>query len=180
MSNQGFIKIDRGIVDHWVFKDPYLRMWIYLIKIASFEDSKKPVEIVIIERKLVRGEFMTSMKAIQNKLDLPFKDVRRCLDKFKKNNMIVKTSGRGKNIPYVAKIVNYDKWQGNYTFKPHSSNIHKSFKSQHNNNYKNYNNGNNENRKWIYQCEVCEKQETAEIHDLQITCCNQDMVRNSV
>ena len=39
MSDQGFIKIDRGIVDHWVFKDPYLRMWIYIIKIASFDDS---------------------------------------------------------------------------------------------------------------------------------------------
>ena len=28
--------------------------------------------------------------------------------------MIKKTVGRGKNIPYVAKIINYDKWQGIY------------------------------------------------------------------
>ena len=122
-----------------------------------------------------------NMKAIQNKLDLPFKDVRRCLDKFKKHNMIVKTSGRGKNIPYVAKIVNYDKWQGDYTFKPHSNNIHKSFKSQHKNNYKNYNNGNNENiQNWIYHCEVCKKQEHTIIHNLAVDCCDLQMTRYSV
>ena len=28
--------------------------------------------------------------------------------------MIKKTVGRGKDIPYVAKIINYDKWQGKY------------------------------------------------------------------
>jgi hypothetical protein len=118
VSNQGFIKIERGIVDHWVFKsDPECRIWIYLIILVKFSNSNKPVKIGKVERILDRGEFISSISKIAAELDLTYNQVRRCLDLFKKNNMIVKTCGRGKGIPYVAKLVNYEKWQGDYTFK---------------------------------------------------------------
>ena len=43
--------------------------------------------------------------------------------------MIKKTVGRGKGIPYIAKIVNYDKWQGQYTFKKQSKDNQKTLDS---------------------------------------------------
>ena len=138
MSNQGFFILDREIVNHWVFKkDPEFRIWIYLIRIAQFQNQSKPVMIGKQQRYLKRGEFLCSMEGISNELDVPVRSVRRCLDLFKKNDMIRKTVGRGKNIPYVAKIVNYDKWQGEYTIKTQSKNIQKTFKPQHTNNYNN-------------------------------------------
>tara|TARA_S200002703_G_scaffold159309_1_gene172307 strand:+ start:3491 stop:4042 length:552 start_codon:yes stop_codon:yes gene_type:complete len=150
----GFIKLERGIVDHWVFtKDPEFRIWVYLIFLAKFSASKKPVIIGNQERVLDRGEFITSTDKVAAELGLKYNQVRRCLDLFKKNDMIRKTVGRGKNIPYVAKIVNYDKWQGEYTIKTQSKNIQKTFKTQHTNNY---NNEYKEITYWLYKCEVCD------------------------
>jgi len=188
MNSQGFVKIERDIVHHWVFKsDPECRIWIYLIILVKFSNSNKPVKIGKVERILDRGEFISSISKIAAELDLTYNQVRRCLDLFKKNNMIVKTCGRGKGIPYVAKLVNYDKHQGDYTFKKaiktQSKNNHKSFKMQHTNNYNNYNNGYNE-KLYIYKCEVCETilQNETTITDLDITCptCNVSSIRHLV
>ena len=146
MSNQGFFILDREIVNHWVFKKaPEFRIWIYLIRIAQFQNQSKPVMIGKQQRYLKRGEFLCSMEGISNELDVPVRSVRRCLDLFKKNDMIKKTTGRGKGIPYVAKLVNYEKWQGKYKFIKQSSVNHESIKSQYYNNGNNGNNVNNEN-----------------------------------
>lgn len=154
MANRGFIKLDRDIVNHWIFKDPDFRIWIYLIELAQFEHQHKPIEIGNQERYLQRGEFLTSMDRIATDLKVDKGVVRRMLDKLKKNNMIIKTVGRGKGIPYIAKIVNYDKWQGIYTFKKQSKDNQKTFKTQYYNNENNGNNVNNEKEIYIYQCEV--------------------------
>jgi DNA-directed RNA polymerase subunit RPC12/RpoP/DNA-binding transcriptional regulator YhcF (GntR family) len=184
MSNQGFIKLDRGIVDHWVFqKDPELRIFVYLINLAKYSNNQKPVVIGKQQRVLDRGEFISSIGKIAEKLDLKHNQVRRVLDLFKNCDMIKKTAGRGKNIPYVAKIVNYDKYQGIYTIKEQSKHNQSTFKMQHTNNYNNYNNGYNE-KLYIYKCEVCETilQNETTITDLDITCptCNVASIRHLV
>ena len=181
MSNQGFIKIDRGIVDHWVFqKDPELRIFVYLIELAKYSNNQKPVVIGKQQRVLDRGEFVTSIGKIAEKLDLKHNQVRRVLDLFKNCNMIKKTAGRGKNIPYVAKVVNYDKYQGVYTIKEQSKHNQSSFKMQHTNKE---NNANKEITTWLYKCEVCETDiQKSEFHDLLISCqqCGTTGVRHKI
>ena len=180
-SDLGFIKLERGIVDHWVFtKDPEYRIWIYLIFLAKFSNSEKPVKIGKEERVLDRGEFITSIGKIADKLHLKPRVVRRVLDLFKKNNMIKKTAGRGKNIPYVAKVVNYNKWQGEYTIKTQSKGFQEAFKSQHTNKG---NNVNKEIANWLYKCEVCDTDLiVSEFGDLQISCqqCGTTGVRHKI
>jgi len=181
MSTKGFIKLDRDIDEHWVFqRDPEFRIWIYLILKSQFSNQKKPVMIGNTERTLQRGEILTTIERIAGDLNLNPRVVRRCLDLFKKNDMIVKTTGRGKGIPYVAKIVNYEKWQGEYTYqkaiKGQSSVNQKAFKSQYYNNYNNGNNGNNEKANYIYQCEVHQEEfEESYMSDLLTTCTKCDL-----
>ena len=146
--------MDRDVVDHWIFKDPDFRIWVYLIRNAQFENQDKPIDVGDQERYLQRGEFLTSMEKIATDLKVDKGVVRRVLDKLKKNNMIKKTVGRGKGIPYIAKIVNYDKWQGQYTFKKQSKDNQKTFKTQYYNNGYNGNNEDNEKELYIYQCEI--------------------------
>lgn len=185
MSDQGFIKIDRGIVDHWVFKsDPECRIWLYVIWLGQFDIGKKPIKVGGKEMYLKRGEFCCTIQNVADFLQLDYNQVRRCFDLFKKNDMIEKIVEKGYKIPYVAKVVNYDKWQGIYQFKhnqstinPQSKHNQSTFNLQDKNNSNNYNNGYNDKGKWIYQCEVCEKQEINEFHNLQITCCEKDMQR---
>ena len=185
MSNKGFILLDREIVDHWVFKsDPEYRIWNYILFLAQFDKANKPIKPGGKEMYLKRGEFCCKIQNVADFLQLDYNQVRRCFDLFKKNNMIEKIVGRGYKIPYVAKVVNYEKWQGLYEFKHNQSTINRqskhnqsTFNLQGNNNSNNSNNGYNENGKWIYQCEVCEKQEITEFHNLETSCCNQSMVR---
>ena len=168
MGSKGFFKMDRDVVDHWIFKDPDFRIWVYLIRNAQFENQDKPIDIGNQERYLQRGEFLTSMEKIATDLRVDKGVVRRVLDKLKKNNMIKKTVGRGKGIPYVAKIVNYDKWQGQYTFKKQSKDNQKTFKTQY---YNNGNNVDNEKEIYIYQCEVHkEVYQESEYLDMYIPC----------
>ena len=185
MSNKGFILLDREIVDHWVFqKDPEYRIWNYILFIAQFDTANKPINPGGKEMYLKRGEFCCKIQNVADFLQLDYNQVRRCFDLFKKNNMIEKIVEKGYKIPYVAKVVNYEKWQGIYEFKHNQSTINRqsknnqsTFKTQGNNNYNNYNNWNNEKGKWIYQCEVCEKQEITEFSNLETSCCNKSMER---
>lgn len=187
-SDNGFIKLDRGIVDHWVFKDDdALRLWIYLIILAQFENKEKPIPVGSGEKYLKRGEFIISMQRASIDLKINLRRVRRLLDKFKKTDMIVKTVGKGKDIPYVAKIVNYDKWQGHYDFKPKaikrlSNGYQEAFKSQHT---IMVNNGNNVNKSdiifYCYQCPNCESvlANKTPIPDLSVSCnvCQQEGIK---
>ena len=185
MSNKGFILLDREIVDHWVFqRDPEYRIWNWILFKAQFDKANKPIEIGEKQIYLNRGEFCCNLENVAEKLQLKYNQVRRCFDKFKRHGMIEKIVEKGYKIPYVAKVTNYEKWQGIYQYKHNQSTINRqsknnqsTFNLQHNNNSNNSNNGYNDKGKWIYQCEVCEKQEINEFHNLQITCCEKDMQR---
>ena len=155
--NESFIKVSRNIIKHWLFADPdYLIIWIYLLCAAQYTDSKQPIKIGKKERYLVRGEFCTSMETISSLCNVKERKVRTILDNFKENNMIKKTVGRGKDIPYVAKIINYDKWQGKYK--------HESINRQSNDNQATtYYKGNKENNLYkdisespTYKIECCD------------------------
>ena len=145
--NGRFIKIDADITLHWVAQQggDFFLVWIHLIAIAQWKKSKKPIKIGKKEMYLDRGQFCTSMAQIAALLHLKERRVRTILDTLKENDMIKKiVSKKGKDIPYVAKVVNYDKWQGEYEQKSLSSQSndnHKSFKGQHKyKGYKDYNN----------------------------------------
>jgi len=188
VSNKGFILLDREIVDHWVFtKDPEYRIWNWILFKAQFDKANKPIEIGEKQIYLNRGEFCCNLENVAEKLQLKYNQVRRCFDKFKRHGMIEKIVEKGYKIPYVAKVTNYEKWQGIYQYKHNQSTINRqsknnqsTFNLQHNNNSNNSNNGYNDKGKWIYQCEVCEKQEINEFHNLQMTCCDKDMQRISL
>jgi hypothetical protein len=176
--NQGFIKLERGIINHWVFQsDQYFRIWCYLLIIAKHSHSNKPVLIGNRERNLQRGEFITSIEKIASDLQLEYNQVRKVMDKFKINNMIKKTVGKGKNIPYVAKVVNYDKWQGYYPLKDDYVTIKQQSKHNHSATYNNDNNGNNVNNvnkergdRYLFQCSICDYMTSDSHYDLMTDC----------
>jgi hypothetical protein len=161
--NESFIKVSRNIIKHWLFDDPdQLIIWIYLICVAQYTDSQQPIKIGRKERYLKRGEFCTSMEQISHSCKVSERKVRTVLDTLKENNMIAKTVGRGKNIPYVAKVVNYDKWQGLYK--------HVSIKGQSNDNqattyYKEYKENN------LYK-------DISETPTYMIKCCDKVLSKN--
>lgn len=170
---ESFIKLSRNIINHWVFQDSeYLHVWIYLICLSQYVKSKSPIKIGKKERYLTRGEFCTSMEKISLTCNIELSKVRTILDTFKENNMIKKTVGRGKNIPYVAKIINYDKWQGIYNLSTIIAQSKNNQGSTYNKEYKG-NNGYKEKVKlFTYKCEDCDYTKASEYHDLIQSCPN--------
>jgi len=57
----GWIKIERGMKNHWIFQDPeYLRAWIVLLLEVNYSPGK-----ILIKRKLFHYERGESLKSLE-------------------------------------------------------------------------------------------------------------------
>ena len=67
MANKGWIKIERDIVDHWVFQDAeYFRAWMLILLMANHETAK--ILINKVPTVIPRGAFHSSITILAGKL----------------------------------------------------------------------------------------------------------------
>lgn len=103
----GWIKLHRGIFDHWISSDPeYLCVWLRMLTEANFEDKKHLFNGSLIEIK--RGQIIFGLEAWSAKTGVTIAKLRRMLDMLEKDKMI----NRQKTNKYsLISILNYTKYQ---------------------------------------------------------------------
>lgn len=110
MEKHGWIKIDRGLLDHWVFQNAdYLKAWITILLLANHEDRT-----ILVDRHPVlirRGSFFTSVCKLSERLGFDRRKTVRLLEALKKDGMLT-TDGTTHGTTLT--IVNYDKYQGRW------------------------------------------------------------------
>lgn len=99
----GWIKLHRGIFDHWIASDPeYLCVWLRMLTDANFEDKKHLFNGALIEIK--RGQIIFGLEAWSAKTGVTISKLRRLLDMLEKDKMI----DRQKTNKYsLISILNY-------------------------------------------------------------------------
>lgn len=104
----GWIKIERSIIHHWIFQDAeYFRAWVLLILMANHEDRT----ILIRKRPMVvpRGSLYTSTRSLAKAFGWDRKKTVRFIDVLESDGMV---STNGTTSGTTLTIVNYDKYQG--------------------------------------------------------------------
>jgi len=103
----GWIKLHRGIFDHWIAGDPeYLCVWLRMLTDANFEDKKHLFNGALIEIK--RGQIIFGLEAWSAKTGVTISKLRRLLDMLEKDRMI----DRQKTNKYsLISILNYSLYQ---------------------------------------------------------------------
>lgn len=136
MSLNGWIKVHRKMLDHWVSQEPELfAFWMRLLLEANHSDAKRMFNGSLIDIK--RGQTLFGLEAFEAKSGISKKKLRRYLDMLEVEQMI----GRQKTNKYsLISIINYDQYQiegsqeagqGQAEGKPRAS------QGQHRNNVKN-------------------------------------------
>ena len=103
----GWIKLHRGIFDHWISSDPEcLCVWLRMLTDANFEDKKHLFNGALIEIK--RGQIIFGLEAWSAKTGVSISKLRRLLDMLEKDKMI----DRQKTNKYsLISILNYSLYQ---------------------------------------------------------------------
>ncbi len=124
---RGWISIHRGIEEHWIWQDPYLRWWLSILLGVNHTAKKVLLGNRIIE--CGRGQSVCSLGTWAKKWDVDVGKVRRFFDMLKKDGMIVT-----ENVVKSTRITvcNYDRYQ--------SARIRNEFETATNNNVNNVNN----------------------------------------
>jgi DNA-binding transcriptional regulator YhcF (GntR family) len=104
----GWIKLDRQIQDHWVWKDKYSRgqAWVDLIMLANYEDKKTIHKGKVKVCK--RGDVNLSVKYLAERWGWNWRTVKSFLNALESDGMI--TSEYTTNYTTIT-LVNYDKYQ---------------------------------------------------------------------
>lgn len=107
MSLNGWIKVHRKMLDHWVSQEPELfAFWMRLLLEANHSDTKRMFNGSLIEIK--RGQTLFGLEAFEVKSGISKKKLRRYLDMLETEQMI----GRQKTNKYsLISILNYDQYQ---------------------------------------------------------------------
>jgi hypothetical protein len=104
---EGWIKIHRSIMDHWIFKNNrYFKAWIWFLFRANYEEKKVLVGSAL--EVVQRGEFITSIQNISKQTGMSMQSVRTFLERLEDDKMIVRKST---NKLTRITICNYDKYQ---------------------------------------------------------------------
>lgn len=107
MADKGWIKIDRGIQEHWLWQNAeYLKAWLDLIMLANYEDKKMPYKGEIITCK--RGDVNMSIKALATRWGWTWRTTKNYLKLLENDNMIVLSCTTNRT---VISLVNYRKFQ---------------------------------------------------------------------
>lgn len=94
----GWIKIYRQILKHWVFENPiYLKLWIYLLLETKYEPSKVLIGSKLIE--LEPGEILISIRNYAKKCHCGVRQIRTFLELCEADKMInIKTTHQTTHI----------------------------------------------------------------------------------
>lgn len=103
----GWIKLHRGIFDHWIASDPdYLCVWLRMLTEANFEDKKHLFNGALLEIR--RGQIIFGLEAWSSKTGVTIAKLRKLLDMLEKDKMI----NRQKTNKYsLISITNYALYQ---------------------------------------------------------------------
>lgn len=114
MADKGWIKIDRGIQEHWLWQNSeYLKAWLDLIMLANYEDKKIPYKGEIIVCK--RGSVNLSITKLAQRWNCSRDKARHFLHLLENDNMVtIKATTNRTTIT----LVNYGKYQDKATTKP--------------------------------------------------------------
>lgn len=99
-----YIKLNRGITEwEWFTDDNMLKLWIYLLVNAQYQDGRfKGIDVK-------RGQVIVGRKKLAERLGMTEQRVRNCLNRLKSTNEItIKTTNKYSLIT----IVKYDIYQG--------------------------------------------------------------------
>jgi len=105
---KSWIKIDREITNHWIFKDPWkFRNWIDLLTLVNHAEQKINIKGVILTCK--RGETLCSLDTLSKRWDCDKSKVRRFLKLLESDSMIELKS---EQITTRLTICKYATYQG--------------------------------------------------------------------
>ena len=119
--NNGWIKISRGITEHWLWEDAErLKWWIDLLMLAAWENKKKLVQGRLVE--IERGQAIISVRSLQERwsrknkkgeiISRPSKTtISNFLSILEQEKMIF-VENRGHQITMLT-ICNYERYQAN-------------------------------------------------------------------
>jgi len=107
----GWIKIHRGIFDHWVSQDPVkLKWWLVVLSEVNYCDNKILIGNSVHEIKM--GSSAYSLRTWSIKLGCGVKSVVSFFDLLENDGMITrKTIGKGKQSTTLINITNYSRYQ---------------------------------------------------------------------
>ena len=104
----GWIKIDRGITNHWIWQDPErFKWWIDLLLMAAWEDK----EVIHDSHKFIlqRGQIIASVAYLATRWKKNHQTIRKYLDLLQNEEMLTR------KIMYrqtsIITICSYDKYQ---------------------------------------------------------------------
>lgn len=142
MSLNGWVKIHRKVLDHWVAQEPeLLALWIRLLIEANHADKKRMFNGALVD--INRGQTIFGLEAFEAKSGISRKKLRRYLDMLELEGMI----GRQKTNKYsLISILNYEDYQSEGSQeagKGQAKGTQRAGKGQHRKNDKNVKNDNN-------------------------------------
>lgn len=106
--NIGWIKLNRDIVKHWIFKDEWkFKCWIDLLILANYSENKVEIKGVLLTCK--RGELLYSLESLSNRWGGNKSKVRRFLKLLESDSMIELKS---EQVTTRITICNYESYQG--------------------------------------------------------------------
>ena len=104
----GWIKLDREITSHWIFKDSWkFRNWIDLLTLVNHSEQKVNIKGTVITCN--RGETLCSLDTFARRWNCDKSKVRRFFKLLQDDSMIVLKS---EHITTRLTICNYDTYQG--------------------------------------------------------------------
>ena len=103
----GWIKIDRKIQEHWIWKDPVkLKWWLDILMTVNYEDNKVAIGYKIFDCK--RGESLMSLKSWADRWGVSKSVVNNFFNMLKCDNMVVLKS---ETVTIRITVCNYDSYQ---------------------------------------------------------------------
>jgi hypothetical protein len=104
---KGWIRLDRAIQDHFLWREPEaLKLWLHLLMAASLTDKATVFNGKMLNIK--RGDVVFGLHAASARLDISVRRLRKYLDWFQSDNMIDKQTT---NKFSIISITNYSQYQ---------------------------------------------------------------------
>ena len=87
MKNLGWIKLDRSIMDHWIFQDDRkFKWWLSLLMLANHEPKKTLLQGVLVE--IARGELVRIYESLALIFNCSKGSVKNFLKMLESDNMV--------------------------------------------------------------------------------------------
>ena len=107
---EGWIKIERAILDHWIFQDAeYFRAWMYILLTVNHED--RTILVNHTPTKIKRGTMLTSIAKLAEKLGWSRSKTHRYIKLLISEKMITKS---GTPSGTLLTVVKYGFYQGQW------------------------------------------------------------------